>query len=214
MVTTCMLSLYLPITVIILNGIKQSSISFTIKSIKLNFFNLNWVWCDEMKSLMEWFGLGPAGHPQPPSLISSILSAINYGRRHSAARSAPFGAISFSPQQQATPIQSLFFFTKEKEENWIWLVAAALTPFTNFFFLLHLFDSWLFCLFGFASFGGAIGGATAHNPPKLTKPKQSIIKLNCAALREKWNRSNKNKKFIFLLAHSFSWAAIARSKSN
>ena len=35
--------------------------------------------------------------------------------------------------------------------------------------LRSLFN-WLGCLAWFSSFGGAIGGATAHNPPKKDKP--------------------------------------------
>ena len=121
MVTTCMLSLYLPITVIILNGIKQSSISFTIKSIKLNFFNLNWVWCDEMKSLMEWFG------PLPFNFIPFLHLAQREKRNGvnwKACRAAGLLGAPFNQHSLLHWLLHLLYFIQQTHQSnsrqWSW----------------------------------------------------------------------------------------------
>ena len=88
------------------------------------------------------------GSTLPPSFDWSCWGAYRAAASSLAPRSIHSNSIRF-----------LYFIENEMKGplqlNWM-----------NFTLFLY----WLGCLAWFSSFGGAIGGATAHNPPKKDKP--------------------------------------------
>ena len=125
---------------------------------------------------------------------------------------APWVGLHFaSGAEQATPINhsinKLISFL-------IWL-APLLQLNSTLLSSASLIQSLLLCFGLLSSLSGAMAAAAAHNPPQTRAHKAREISL-ITLLREKWNRSTQKKQinlFLFLLAHSFSWAAPRRSNS-
>ena len=73
---------------------------------------------------------------------------------------------------------------KSNQWNWCWFVDWLVAVFISLHsllvaFFLHWFHCWF--LVWFSSLGGAIGAASAHNPPIKDKPKPTFI--NCGSSR-------------------------------